>query len=87
MVLNSTGGMWYGTEPYERGRTSRRQTSEELGERVDGNDCAVELSDCFVGSCYIEQRDCSCHHYRADVERLRNGIIDWECTCTFTDQN
>ena len=44
---------------------------------MGGNDRAVELSDRFVGSCYVEQRECGCHHYRADV-RLRNGIINRE---------
>ena len=35
--------MWCVTGKYVRGRTSRRQASEELGERVGGNDRAVEL--------------------------------------------
>jgi hypothetical protein len=35
--------MWYVTEQSVSGRTSRRQTSEELGERVGGNDRAVGI--------------------------------------------
>jgi hypothetical protein len=80
------GVMSYANEENVSGRKSRRLKSEELSERVGGNDRAVELSDCSVGPCYVEQRDCGCHHHRADV-RLSNGIINREYTCAFTDQN